>query len=59
MKEEGFPAMSNPEPLRVEGEIDRIDKVEEIVERYEGATRKLGGFPALLITIVAIAGSGC
>ena len=48
--------MSNHEPLRMEGEINlkEIDKAEEIVERSEGATRKLRGFPASLITIVAI-----
>jgi TRAP transporter 4TM/12TM fusion protein len=59
MKEEGFLAMNNTEPLRMKGEINplKIDEVEEIVERYEGATRKLGGFPALLITLVAIGSS--
>jgi TRAP transporter 4TM/12TM fusion protein len=59
MKEEGFPAMSNPEPLLTEGEVNlkEIDKAEEIVERYEGATRKLSGFRAFLITLVAIGGS--
>ena len=48
--------MSNPDPLRVEGEINpaQIDQAEEIVERYEGATRKLKGFSALIITAVAI-----
>jgi TRAP-type uncharacterized transport system fused permease subunit len=51
--------MSNPEPLPMEGEVNlkEIDKAEEIVERYKGATRKLSGLPAFLITLVAIGGS--
>lgn len=48
--------MNNPALPPMGGEISSkdVEKVEEIVERYEGATRKLGGFPALLITLVAI-----
>ncbi len=48
--------MNNPALPTMAGEIspNDVEKVEEIVERYEGATRKLGGFPALLITLVAI-----
>ncbi|MBE0557328.1 MAG: TRAP transporter large permease subunit, partial [Proteobacteria bacterium] len=48
--------MSHSKPLPMAGETNQegIQDTEAIVERYEGATRKLGGFPALLITVVAI-----